>query len=404
MDAAQATEALPVTPRFNTWGEWKPIIAHCSTTEYSRIKMASDCLPSPHMKAIFLYTEFTGCTGIEFVLVSNTEDKARFRRLPNGIIIVPCPQPLFSGMPDASIYDGWMPLGDNSTEAITKALSDLDEVLSVWSHVLESSTRLFVKYVECVGGRPPLWHVEDNDYEGIARSLARLRDLPMALQTAVVRSLHWRQHARAQVRLTDKLLALWQAFESLLAATYDHAADIELPLDDATRSLSKRQRNKVKAEFARQIIQAELEVNPLEAVKRAYFEAVVGIRRRCEAALRAMLSADDPRVQQMFDTAPAAWSPNRIRNLLMHEGCSATEVELQTDLRSQVEALDKLLGEIIARVLRRSWRGEALGTRSRNASISQNVLNSITCAPTGGVIAQGNFLITYSLLTAKGLY
>ncbi|WP_437285622.1 hypothetical protein [Sorangium sp. So ce406] len=396
-------ETLPRVPRFNAWREWKPIIATCNEDEFFRTEDAARRLPSPQTKAIYLYSEFTGCTGIEFVLISNTSDKASFRRLPHGIIIVPCPQPPFSTPPDVSLYDGWMPLSDSSPEVITKGISDLDETISLWSHVFDSSTQMFIKYVECVGGRPPMWIVEDSDYESIDRISARLRELPTVLQTATIRSLHWRQHAQAQIRPTDKLLALWQAFESLLAAAYDYAAELELPIDDPMRLLSKRQRNKFKAELAKKIIDAEFQANPLEAVQHAYFDAVKGIRRRCEAALRAIIGPDDPRIHQMFDTDPSIWSPNRIRNLLMHEGCSATEVEIACDIRSRVESLDDLVVEIITRILRRRWLGEPLSTRQRQATISHIPLNTIPCAPRGGFVVQGNFTISFQLMWAKGL-
>lgn len=397
-------DMLPAVPRFNSWWEWKPIIATCPHEEYFQVRDAADRLPSPQAKAIYLYGEFTGCTGIEFVLVSNTSDETFFRRLPNGIVVVPCPQPRFSGPPDVSLYDGWMPLPENSGAAITKGISDLDEVMSFWSHVLESSTRLIIKYAECVGGRHPMWHIENDDYDSVARALTRLRALPTALQTATIRSLHWRQHAQVQIRPTDRLLALWQAFESLLAAAYDHAADIDLPLDDPTRTLSKRQRNQAKGKLARQILDSELASNPLEAVKHAYFDAVVGIRRRCESALRAMLGPEDPRIVETFDTAPSAWSPNRIRNLLMHEGCSATEVELACDIHSRVENLDKLVKEVIARVLGKYWLGQPLGTRQRNCSVTQSPVNSIICSPGGGATARGDFTITFGLLASMGFY
>lgn len=396
-------EQLPRVPRFNAWREWRPIIATCSEDEYHRALDIAKRLPSPQAQAIYLYNEFTNCSGIEFVLVSNTSDKAPFRRLPHGIVIVPCPQIPFPAPPSVSLYDGWMPLSDNSPEAITRGISDLDESISLWSHVLDSSTQVFIKYVECVGGRPPMWQIEDDDYESITRFSARLRELPTALQTATIRSLHWRQHAQAQIRPTDKLLALWQAFESLLAAAYEHAADIELPIDDPMRLLSKRQQHKAKSDLAKKIVDAEFATNPLKTVCNVYFDVIKGIRRRCEAALRAIIGPDDRRVDQMFDTEPSAWSPNKIRNLLMHEGCSATEVEIACDIRARVELLDTLLVEIITRILRRRWLGEPLGTRQRQASIFQSVLNTIVCAPSGGFVAQGDFTISFQLMSAKGL-
>jgi len=88
----------------------------------------------------------------------------------------------------------------------------------------------------------------------------------------------------------------------------------------------------------------------------------------------------------------------------MHEGGSALEIETACDVRARAHDLDKLLTEVIARVLRRCWGGKPLDTITQAFSMMQRLHKSILCAPGGGVTAKGDFSITVQLLVAKDVY
>jgi len=351
------------------------------------------------VQAVSLYCAFTDCLGIEFVVVSTASDTAPYRRYANGLILVPCAP---AGFPATHcLYDGWMPISNVAASTIVSALQTIDETICFASYMLAGASRWVVKYAECVTAASPIAQVSEDDHELLGGALSRLRDLPTVLQEAVFRAIHWKQHASVQVRSTDALLALWQGLESLLLATYQHGVDIGLELPSHKLGLSKAQRRRLRAEAAQAILLEEA-ADPVRAVSRAYFDAVVGIRRRCEEVLSSLLG-QDARIVALFDSTPGEWSPHTIRNAILHEGRSAVEVELSCDVPARCRLVSAVLKEVVSRLLRRAYGGVELPTRTRTFSVSMTPLNSIPCSPGASFQAVGDFSINLGLLVAKGV-
>lgn len=397
------TNAPPEVPRFNPWGQWQPIIARCSQEQYFRTLSAADTLPSRPARAVYLYCEFTSFTGIEFVVVSTGRDEAPYRRYANGALLVPCQQPHHPLGNPIPLYDGWLPLSDSRPETIAAGLQTIDEIVTVSAHILGASGRWVTKYLETVDRSTPIVHVTDSEHESLQRALQRLRELPTPLQAAVLRSVHWMQHAAVQLRPTDTLLSLWQALESVLLATYEHASDLELTLSSMPSNLSRKMRRERTVEHVKRILAEEQDKDPIRAVTRSYFEAVVGIRRRCEAVLHALLGDGDPRTPWLFDSSATAWSPSAIRNQIMHEGRSAVEIEASCDVLERTERLRRLASEVVLRVLTRRFNGDAFGSRKQTMSVGMLAANSIIWGSGPGVSSVGDFSISLPLLLTKGL-
>lgn len=400
-ESSPSTAELPVVPRYNAWGEWRPLVARCSQAEYFRIRGEADNLRSNNSKAIYYYNSFTPFQGVEFIIVSNGSDDVAYRRYPGGMIAVACQRirPVLEAH-SVRLYDCWLPMTECTPSAIADALDLIDETVSLVSLSLGTAARWIIKYAENVGPSSPLAMVTSDEHEELARRLANLRNLPKSLQRAVVRSIHWRQHARIQARTTDQLLALWQAFESLLLALYEHSGDVELPLAVDPRALSRKQRHEEKCVEIRRILDEQLSADPVAAVSRAYFDAVIGIRKRCEMVLKSILGADDERIEWALAQGKNVWSPQRIRNLILHEGRSATEVEAACDVSEQVGRLDDLVIEIIVRTIGRRWQGVPLRTGKQQFTALATGIPLVS----NGWEVRGDFHISIPKLVALGVY
>lgn len=398
------SDSLPIVPRFNPWGTWHPLVARCPVEKYSRVMSETRRHFSHVVQAVNLYCEFSGNTGIEFVVISTGADGAPYRRYASGAILVPCRQPSDT-LSTVRLYDGWLPLSNPEPETIAAGIQIVDEVVTLSAHVLGASARWIAKYVEGTAEPTRMAHITDAEHEVLGRTLMQLHTLPTVLQAGILRSIHWMQHSTTQLRPTDSLLPLWQALESLLLVIFEYASDLEIQLPNTPAGLSRKKRHELVRQHAARILAEEAERDPVTAVKRAYFEAITPIRGRCEAVLYALLGTSDERVRWLYDGGRAAWSPNAIRNQIVHDGKSAIEIEAQCNVPERVHKLRALVLEVILRILSRKFQGAPLASRTQTMSMPLiNPITSILCIPEGdSPVITGDFTISFSLLLAKGL-
>jgi hypothetical protein len=387
--------------RYNAWGLWEPLI--------------TDALPSPvlntyepEVAGALRYREVSGCEGFEFVVVTTHRDDAKFRTLASGILIVPIedpdwPRDGFAISPVSSppyyLYDGWMPVEADGPEAVRAAISNLEETLDFFAYQYGVQLRWMVKYAENFGTvkRLALRNTADNEDAFFRDRLSRLADLPTAVRSAVQRAAHWHHNHTRQERRSDRFLALWLALESLVLVLYENCGSLGLVVVKEEAGLSKRQRKRLRDDCVEAVMAAHAGLSPSERIAKAYFEGVIGIRRRVEAVLAAVFQSNEQAA--WLYTSSEVLSPADLRSKIVHEGWSEYEVLKACGLDHYCQRLSLLLKELIERVLHRSWGGQYELPRKQYWS-SLILENGAVGA---NIRYVGDFRVSLGLLLRKGV-
>jgi hypothetical protein len=388
--------APPIVNRFNPWGQWRPFAFSTMEEHLAFTKECKEASADPDVQATVAYTRATKHEGIEFVLLSEYWDNTRTRTYGGGITVVRVTDPPtepHEPRPLVCIYDGWLPLEETTIASIRTGLRKLQDVVDFLAYQYGVPVRTFIKYREAFDQIS--WrNTTDDDDARFRDRLTRTLDLPDALRTAVLRCTHWHQNAKRQVRTTDRFLSLWLAIESLALVLYENSGVIHLPLDGESVPLTKKQRRAAQEARIEQILLQDFP-SASERVSAAYFEGVKALRRRVEAALKAVLG-DDARIGWLYSRG----GPNEMRGKLVHEGWSELDVAHACDLGDYCHRIGLLIKELIERVLFRNW-GNPIELPRKTFTMRLDPTNTI---PIGtGIRFEGDFAISYPLLAHKGV-
>jgi len=398
-------QQLPSVPRFNPWGEWNPIVHPGPLNDYVAQVRAAERLCSPGAQAAYKYCVLTKSEGIEFVLLSRFVDKNPYRRLPNGIILVPCANVLSYDDPSSVhdpawfIYDGWMPLADTDESTILAALSAIEETVAALGFCYEAPTRWVQKYIELSNKASETRQLTDEDVQELDNFVVRTNQLPAKVKGAVNRSVHWLQHADSLSYSLDRFLALYFALEGLCEALWAAAPQIGLPIESTVRKESNaKKKERISAEI-REILNEELDADPEKAIQRAYFDAVKGLRRRVELVLHAAFVNGAEFCTWLYNGRN---SPSKLRSALAHGSQSGLQAHEWRDLPGMCDKLRGGVASLIRRTLHQQW-GTPMKGRTITVTATMTIANSVPIIPNGGWRVEGNFEISLALLSAKGL-
>lgn len=395
--ATSLMTSTPVVRRYNEWGYWNPLTLTVSPSH------DFDVFSERDVAAALWYRQQTHCAGIEFVAVTTHRDDAEFRTLTSGMYLVPVRDPDWSidafPPPPYYLYDGWYPIEHDGVEPIREALQTIEDTLDFYAYQHGVKLRWIVKYVELLGAdlTRGIREVADGEDALFRDRLSRLLDLPHPLQVAVRRSAHWRQSYERQERRTDRFLALWLALESLLLVLYEQCSHIGLVVAKEEAGLTKSQRRALRDRLAEEVLANASHLSPSERVRRAYFEAIVPIRRQAQAVLTAVFESNEHN-NWLFGNGTIT-SPAELRSKLVHQGWSEAEAANACNLEQYCRRIDALLRELIERVLLRKWGAQCpMAHRSYSSSLlAENGFAAPFTKQTG------DFRISLGFLIRKGL-
>lgn len=373
---------------------WKPFSFGTLESYMAAKNEVTAAIADPDLEAVLMYTRATGYEGVEFVLLSEHWDVARVHTLNDGIVLVriwdppepPIPRPFLCA------YDGWLPVENTDVDTLRRALRNLQDFADFFGYQYDIAVRCYVKYRECT--KMAGWrNTGEDDIARFRDRMSRLQDLPAPVRTALLRGIHWHQNAERQSRSSDRFIALWLALESVSLVLYENSGLLHMPLPGEDIPQTRRQR-KIAQDVRIERVLAELASASLsERISQAYFQGVVGIRRRVEAVLGAILGEDE-RIQWLYSRN----GPSDIRSKLVHEGWSEIDAAHSCDLPEYCRRLDLLFKELVERILFRNWHQLIELSRYTHTG-SMDVMNMI---PIGtGLTFQGDFGISLSLLAHK---
>jgi len=353
--------------KYNNWGEREPIV--CANRE--KIMRATSLVISSELtssqKSVIDLHALTGCKGLEFVAFSNVKIDFPIS-LPNEVYLYPCFLPSLNGaslkdvrmqaslrmtQTNRFVYDGWLPIDDIDNERISERVRDLRHALSVFAIVSSSKFDWEPKYKDITNN--DLTHhytkVEIGTIEDLANAFTSLSQND---KVALFRSIGW---IAQSIRLDDekaKFLFCVLAIESL--CTYiEQESDKDSCFAPLRRiNLTKSERRTKRSDCIKATLDSILEDNPTKAVTEAYFDCVVGIKKRLKEHLLHVMGTDDEYVKLFFegtDTSPSLYD---LRHTIAHGTLDTISEDDLLIIRKNVLTIEKFALQYVWTVLHKS--------------------------------------------------
>ena len=317
--------------RYNNWGEREPIVCSDSNKNFAAMTIASRSdLSDPEKSAKFSY-DITGCKGFEFVAFSNAKLE-RPTQLANNIILFPCFHKSITGlslndpMVRASmimsnsaryVYDGWLPIDEMSEPTIRSKIRILREVISAFSIVSGSNFEWEAKYpVAKSSGESH--HLNGADIDTLEKFANQIDCLSDNDRTALFRSIGWLSRSINQTDLEAKFLFAVLSIESFATYIEEKSEDNSAFVALRGNKKSKNERRKDREECIKNTMSILLEIDTSRAVSEAYFNCVVGIKKRLDEHLGRVMGKDDKGYKMFFLGSDDDISLYMIRHTIAH--------------------------------------------------------------------------------------
>jgi len=371
--------------KYNAWCERRALVCadqdryHRAAAFFARRDLA------PSERAAFYIHELTGCEGLEFVAFSNARLK-NFVMLANSVVLVPCFLSDIEGQNVRDplvqltmkmerecrfIYDGWVPIATWDEENVRKAVRSVDEALSVFCLRGRTFFEWEPKY-PAPSESSSAYQFEDQhirELEGVARLLDSLSE---GDRVALYRSLAWLTQGLCLSEPAARFLFSILAIESL--ATYiEREAPDESPLavlraEHLTRTERLAKREKCIDDTLSELLQS----NPTKAISMAYFDCVVGIKRRLRTHLEHVFTSDAEPIALLFGHEVEGKSLYDLRHEVAH-GTTDALSEVQRDrIRQRVWDAERLARRYVLTVLE-----TALGAKPFSEGMTATLLLGI---------------------------
>lgn len=316
--------------KFNKWCERRGLFCSDQSKIFKAYAVASRRDLSASERAAFYLHELTGCEGLEFVAFSNVGIKNPVR-LSNDVIIVPCflnenqrdglsvQDPFLFATAEMErhhryVYDGWIPIMAWTKEDVRKAVRNIDEALSMFC----LSGRIFFEWepkYSLSSESPSIYYFEDQDIQELEMLSKLLDSLEEKDRIALYRSIAWLSQSLRLNEPAARFLFLILAIESL-ARYIESESSIDSPLAALkTKRISKEERRLRREECINTVLSKELENDKTDAIKAAYFECIVGIKKQLEIHLKKVFDPDIKPIELLFEKKDEGFSLYELRNL-----------------------------------------------------------------------------------------
>ena len=399
---ASSTPNYPSIPkpngRYNNWGERKWIQTTPQRAEEVSRELASLNL-SPRAHALYQAAKFTDSKGIEFVFVSNTQFPGPVVFKGDEIHIVPCFIPLqfvhgaISEDRQAAmmrrgryIYDGWIPISNWSKENIERLVSVLDDIVNFFSIV--GRFHAYWEPKDYYEKSPiPSQVIIPDEFAALSKTLATVESLTQADKIAITRSVAWIANASRDDSPVQRFLLLFVSIEAL--ATYiERQSEKDSPLRSfAADMIGKEERKHQREACIQELLGKEQDLrfsgncrgdnyiwrkfcdfwqNRLpyladitatpnepdltEAVKKAYFECVVGSRKLLEGHLNRVFGNSQASKVVFYDSedGKSLWD---LRNDIAHGSLNLLSEKEIRFLSIQLSTLENIARDYLRLVL-----------------------------------------------------
>jgi hypothetical protein len=382
--------SLSVPPgKYNKWCERRPLVCADEQRILHTDKYVLDTSLTLSEKAAFYTHELVGCQGLEFVVFSSARINHSVK-LPGDIKLVPC---FLAELQETGsliakltlemthracfIYDGWLPIGDWQKDSVRKAVRSIDSALSVFALRASAWFSWEPKYSPIMRGGI-YYEFESEDVMQVNELSKFVSQMEEPDARALLNSIGWLSQSVRSKEPAARFLFGILAIESLATYVEEESTEPSAFSQLWGERLSKQQRKEWRQACIRDTIAQLLEKDPGKAVQAAYFDCIVGIRKRLEAHLMNVFRGETEPIELLFKLKVDGKTLYELRNEIAHGRMDALS-EAQREAifarawdveRIAKQYILKVLETVMARELEESAILESVSPRLREGIVS----------------------------------
>jgi len=315
--------------KYNKWCERRSLVC-CDEEKDSRAnRYVGDNTLTESEKAAFYVHELVDCQGLEFVVFSSARIN-QYVVLPGNIVIAPC-FATESGATNSLIvqctremerrgcfvYDGWLPIADWNKDSVRKAISLIDSALSLFT--LRVSTWLSWEPKYSPFQKDGKWHEFNQvDVRQLDQLIESMKQLDEADARALLNSIVWLSQSVRLEQPPAKFLFGILAIESLGNYIEEESSDNSIFNRLRCTQMTKHQLKEERQACVGDIMGQFLDTDPEGAVKSAYFDCIIGIKKRLQAHLTNVFQDNTEPVELLFNTKVDGKTLYELRSHIAH--------------------------------------------------------------------------------------
>ena len=355
--------SLSVPPgKYNKWCERRPLVCADEQRILHTDKYVLDTNLTLSEKAAFYTHELVGCQGLEFVVFSNACINHSVK-LPGDITLVPCflaelqkTDSLIAQLTlemthrACFVYDGWLPIGDWQRDSVRKAARSIDSALSVFALRASAWFSWEPKYSPIMRGGI-YYEFESEDViqvNELSKFVSQMED-PDA--RALLSSIGWLSQSVRSNEPAARFLFGILAIESLATYVEEESAEPSAFSQLWGERLTKQQRKEWRQACIRDTMAQLLDGDPEKAVQAAYFDCIVGIRKRLEAHLMNVFRDETEPIELLFKLKVDGKTLYELRNEIAHGRMDALSEAQREAIFARAWDVERIARQYILKVL-----------------------------------------------------
>jgi len=347
------------TRKYNSWCEKRALVC----ADQDKIRRATAFFTrhnlAPSERATFYIHELTNCEGLEFVAFSNTELRNTIL-LPYGVVLVPCFLSDIDGQSAQNplvqltmkmvgesrfIYDGWIPIQTWDEQNVRKAVRNIDEALSVFCLRGRTFFDWEPKY-PAPDESTSIYKFESRHFQELEEITRILDSLGQGDRNALYRSLAWLSQGLRLNEPAARFFFSILAIESLATYIEEKAQDDSPLVVLRTRPFTEAEREKC----IEDCLLENLQDNPTEAIRRAYFDCVVSITQQLKRHFRHVFQSDPELFTLLFEQKVEGKSLYDLRHDVAHGSADALSEVQRERIQQRVWDAEKVARRYILTV------------------------------------------------------
>jgi hypothetical protein len=338
--------------RYNTLGEWKPLIY---PGDFHKLEEEARAFSDdPDVQGAFFYMLCTGHRVVEFVIRSNIDLPVENVGVGKNLHLFKCPVPDGGGGPKTHtrIYDGTLDVDRVEASHLRSLIADIGIVASRFAFAYGGIVDWRVKYpvTASVEG------VATPSREDLDLLDAFFKRFPTSPEAVLLDAgLDWYNRGRSSRNPFTAFLCYYVAVESVANAVVEGDADLGLGYTRGT----KAERAKEQLECIGLKHEEVYAADPVRFTKEAYFECVVSLRSRTERVLELVFGQGHEHIIALFRKKDG-YSLSDIRSGIAHGALSLLDTEDEKLVRSRLGGMAHIAREFLTRVVFGLRPGEEL--------------------------------------------
>ena len=335
--------AVLAPDRYNALGEWKPLFysMNSDAIRSRAVSLSSD----PDVQGTLLYVFATGKLVLEYVVRTTLRLPVEQFDFGDGLHLWLCPVPTGTtyGGRNVNIYDGWLNLQAADPTEVEDAIENIRRTMNRMAFAFDATVDWRVKYttVSHMGGSasPAL--------EDMPVLQAILSNLSVSMEDAILdAAIDWYNIGSTSSNPFVSFLCYYIAVESLANAIVDGEAEFGIGYSRTTR----RQRREERAQCIQALHDDLYCADPLEFVRRSYFDCVVGLTRRLREVCELVFGPGHPHISVLLERTNGD-SLASIRSQLAHGRVTSGNQEDQHLVSSHLDELRVISRDFLNRVI-----------------------------------------------------